>query len=62
MAERKISGGRFRNPHHLPVKVCLVCQRPFTWRKKWAATWEQVQYCSNACRKAGGKTPGRSSP
>ncbi|MCK0713612.1 DUF2256 domain-containing protein [Chromohalobacter sarecensis] len=26
-------------PHrkpHLPTKICPVCQRPFTWRKKWA--------------------------
>jgi hypothetical protein len=20
---------------HLPQKICLVCDRPFTWRKKW---------------------------
>ncbi|MEC9060551.1 MAG: DUF2256 domain-containing protein, partial [Pseudomonadota bacterium] len=19
----------------LPTKICPVCQRPFTWRKKW---------------------------
>ncbi len=19
----------------LPTKICVVCQRPFTWRKKW---------------------------
>lgn len=49
MGERKKSDG-FRNPHHLPVKVCAGCQRPFTWRKKWAASWEQVRYCSDACR------------
>ncbi|MFN5182567.1 MAG: DUF2256 domain-containing protein [Bacteroidota bacterium] len=35
----------------LPKKVCLVCQRLFTWRKKWIKDWEQVKYCSNACRK-----------
>ncbi len=40
----------FRNPHHLPVKTCTTCGRPFTWRKKWAANWEQVKYCSDACR------------
>ena len=53
MGEHKKSGG-FRNPHQLPVKECVVCRRPFTWRKKWAANWEQVRYCSDACRAAAG--------
>ena len=22
-----------------------------TWRKKWASTWEDVRYCSDACRR-----------
>ena len=35
---------------NLPVKVCVVCQRPFTWRKKWARDWDAVKYCSDACR------------
>lgn len=35
---------------HLPEKVCLVCQKPFTWRKKWENIWEQVKYCSEKCR------------
>ncbi|MCF8163486.1 MAG: DUF2256 domain-containing protein [Sulfuritalea sp.] len=43
----------FRNPHNLPVKQCEACQRPYTWRKKWALNWEQVRYCSDACRKSG---------
>ncbi|EGQ7741428.1 DUF2256 domain-containing protein, partial [Vibrio parahaemolyticus] len=21
---------------HLPTKLCPVCERPFSWRKKWA--------------------------
>ena len=54
MAGGKKPGSSFRNPHHLPVKVCVACQRPFTWRKKWAASWEQVKFCSDACRKSGG--------
>ncbi|MGA0039593.1 MAG: DUF2256 domain-containing protein [Pirellulales bacterium] len=40
-------------PHskpHLPSKPCAFCGRPFTWRKKWAACWEQVKYCSQACQ------------
>ena len=34
-------------------KVCCVCGRRFGWRKKWAATWEQVRYCSDGCRRRG---------
>lgn len=36
---------------NLPSKVCLFCQRPFAWRKKWARDWENVLYCSDACRR-----------
>lgn len=36
---------------HLPEKVCAVCLRPFTWRKKWEKNWDEVKYCSDACRK-----------
>ncbi|MBT8038737.1 MAG: DUF2256 domain-containing protein [Xanthomonadales bacterium] len=38
-----------RKPH-LPSKTCPVCLRPFTWRKKWAACWDDVKYCSRRCR------------
>ncbi|MBL7710119.1 MAG: DUF2256 domain-containing protein [Chitinophagaceae bacterium] len=34
----------------MPVKICMVCQRPFTWRKKWEKNWEDVKYCSDKCR------------
>lgn len=43
---------------HLPAKTCATCGRPFTWRKSLARNWEQVQYCSDACRRykrSGGK-------
>ncbi len=41
----------------LPTKTCIVCQRPFTWRKKWSKVWDEVRYCSDACRgKRHGKT------
>jgi hypothetical protein len=36
---------------HLPQKKCLVCQRPFSWRKKWEKDWENVKYCSEKCRR-----------
>lgn len=29
---------------HLPQKICLVCQRTFSWRKKWEKNWEHVNY------------------
>ncbi len=35
----------------LPTKTCAACGRPFAWRKKWARDWENVVYCSDACRK-----------
>jgi len=37
---------------NLPQKICPVCQRPFTWRKKWEKDWEQVTYCSERCRRS----------
>jgi hypothetical protein len=39
----------------LPEKLCAVCGRPFTWRRKWAKTWAEVRYCSDACRTRRGK-------
>ncbi|RJG47922.1 DUF2256 domain-containing protein [Motilimonas pumila] len=30
-------------------KVCLVCLRPFSWRKKWQRDWPNVKYCSKRC-------------
>ncbi|MBX7181789.1 MAG: DUF2256 domain-containing protein [Bacteroidia bacterium] len=40
---------------YLPSKVCPVCMRPFSWRKKWEKVWEQVRYCSQRCKQK--KTP-----
>ncbi|MBN9543657.1 MAG: DUF2256 domain-containing protein [Alphaproteobacteria bacterium] len=36
---------------NLPEKICEVCKRPFTWRKKWQRVWEDIKYCSDKCRK-----------
>ena len=36
-----------------PTKICMVCGREIQWRKKWQDVWDQVKYCSRACRKAG---------
>jgi hypothetical protein len=41
------------NKQSLPSKDCVACGRPMTWRRRWARTWDQVKYCSDACRKAG---------
>jgi len=42
----------FRNPNNLPVKTCVVCQRPFTWRKKWERDWDSITTCSKRCNGA----------
>jgi len=34
-------------------KTCAACGRTITWRKKWERDWEQVRYCSTACRRSG---------
>lgn len=39
------------NKQSLPSKLCKTCGRTMTWRKAWAKNWEQVLYCSDACRK-----------
>ena len=26
----------------LPSKICVVCKRPFKWRKKWSKVWKEV--------------------
>ncbi|MCB5225308.1 DUF2256 domain-containing protein [Alishewanella sp. 16-MA] len=36
---------------HLPEKICPVCQRSFSWRKKWQQHWDEVRYCSERCRR-----------
>ncbi len=34
-------------------KTCASCGRTIEWRKKWERDWDQVRYCSTACRKRG---------
>ncbi|MCH1480364.1 DUF2256 domain-containing protein [Crocinitomicaceae bacterium] len=34
-----------------PTKVCVICKKSFTWRKKWERCWEQVRYCSERCKR-----------
>ncbi|MFG0274956.1 MAG: DUF3253 domain-containing protein [Phycisphaerales bacterium] len=40
-------------------KICPVCGRPFAWRRKWANCWNQIVYCSDACRRTKNSTFGR---
>ena len=32
-------------------KTCASCGRTMSWRKAWAKDWDEVRYCSDACRK-----------
>ena len=31
------------------VKICVICNRPFNWRKKWERCWDEVRTCSKRC-------------
>ena len=32
--------------------MCASCGRTMVWRRKWAANWDSVRYCSDACRRS----------
>jgi hypothetical protein len=32
-------------------KTCASCGRRIQWRAKWAKNWDDVRYCSDACRR-----------
>ncbi len=32
-------------------KICATCGRKMEWRRRWRANWEEVRYCSDACRR-----------
>ena len=34
-----------------PEKTCASCGRRIEWRSKWADSWDEVRYCSDACRR-----------
>jgi hypothetical protein len=42
-----------------PTKQCLACGRTITWRKKWERDWDEVRYCSDACRRTGVRSTDR---
>ncbi len=35
------------------AKTCAACGREMPWRAKWAKNWDEVRYCSDACRRRG---------
>ena len=35
-----------------PDKTCVTCGRRIEWRKKWERCWDEVRYCSDACRRS----------
>jgi hypothetical protein len=37
-------------PHSTPHKTCSTCGKPFMWRKKWEACWDEVKHCSDVCK------------
>ncbi len=47
----RADGSSFKgNKSSLPCKPCVACGRAMTWRKRWARHWEEVKFCSDACR------------
>ena len=38
------------NKTNLPEKICINCNRPFAWRKKWERNWDEVRFCSKKCK------------
>jgi hypothetical protein len=51
MSDRKKEGRKPKVKNGIAPKVCLICEKNFEWRKKWARDWEQVKYCSERCRR-----------
>ena len=39
------------NKAALPSKPCVACGRPMSWRRRWAKNWDEVKFCSDACRR-----------
>jgi len=39
------------NKQALPSKPCMACGRSMSWRKRWARSWDEVKFCSDACRR-----------
>lgn len=35
-----------------PPKICVSCGRKIEWRKSFEKNWDELRYCSQACRSA----------
>jgi hypothetical protein len=35
----------------IPQKTCIVCGRTIQWRRRRAANWDTVRYCTASCRR-----------
>jgi hypothetical protein len=59
---------KMRRKADLPRKTCAACGREMVWRKAWEKVWDEVKYCSDACRHGkmpagkGGARPPRFAP
>ncbi|NKF24591.1 DUF2256 domain-containing protein [Solimonas marina] len=53
----RVTRGFKGNKASLPSKPCAVCGRPMSWRRTWAKNWDDVRYCSEACRRRRAKAP-----
>lgn len=62
MPDKAKASGFKGNKAQLPSKPCLACGRPMSWRKAWARNWDEVRYCSEACRKNKPRAPAPGSP
>jgi len=50
------------NKAALPTKPCARCGRPMSWRTAWARNWDEVKYCSDACRRGKMSAPSARGP
>lgn len=53
VARSEAALGRFWSVSEPAPKTCVVCGRIMQWRKKWERSWDEVRYCSTACRRRG---------
>jgi len=37
--------------HAKPTKACVVCGCAIQWRRRRAADWDKLKYCSASCRR-----------
>jgi hypothetical protein len=38
-------------------KSCVCCGRRIEWRRKWKDCWDEIRFCSKACRRRGRGDP-----